>query len=179
MKTLLPAVTILLLLVLGVGVYVFLSLDITTKDVIQPETGAPTPSQSTRHPAVPPDRVDMAGAPTVAEEEAPAVGDSPETKLPLKVFHEEKILAWHEAHPNGPHLWIPSRARDEDLAFYEKEAIEILGDWERQRDALLARHGDNLLAFSADPDVLQNDKDRQRRLKDLVLSIWPDCGPKG
>ncbi len=93
-------------------------------------------------------------------------------------FKTEVVKRYVKELPNSACRFIPLAARAQDLEFFESEAETILTDWQTVRDRLMAKHGDNLITFCADPETLQNDKDRNLKLKQLVTSVWPETASR-
>jgi hypothetical protein len=92
-------------------------------------------------------------------------------------FQTDAVKAFVKQHPNSPLRFVPKDANALQLSYLETEAEVILKDWQERRDALWSQHRENLLSFTVDPSVIQNDKDRQAALKGLVNSLWPGAMP--
>jgi len=92
-------------------------------------------------------------------------------------FQSEAVKTFTKEHPNSPLRFVPADANVLQLHYLEQQAEIILKDWQERRDALWSQHRENLLAFTVDPSVIQNDKDRQAALKSLVNSLWPGAMP--
>lgn len=109
----------------------------------------------------------------------PDATDAPEAEEPATslVYNLAIVRRYTQECPNSPLRFVPLTASASELAYLEHEAQVILADWQERRDALWAAHQDNLLAFVADPTVLQNDQDRQQKLRSLVNSLWPHAMP--
>lgn len=93
------------------------------------------------------------------------------------VFSSEAVQAFVTKHPNSPLRFVPKDATTLQLAYLEGQAEVILSDWQQVRDELWSAHRENLLAFSVDPSVIENDKTRQQRMKSLIQSLWPNAMP--
>ena len=160
-----------------------LTVAILTRNDASPDERSPQDSTLSPLPSEPLDRALVSSLePTEAETTTPSstVARSGSNPLPRQVSFQNPVVAgWVKDHPNGPYRFIPDDASADSLTAFETEAQVILGDWERERDRLLTLHGGDPLSFSSDPAVSQNDRDRQARLKNLVISLWPDCWPKG
>lgn len=132
--------------------------------------GAETGSHSSEVGA---DRAPLSRSSGVVRED-PASEDSFVAVAPQ--WQSDTVKTFVKDHPNNPLKFMPATATQDQIAYLEQETEAILSAWQRERDRLLIRHGDNILAFCSDPDVIANDKDRVTRLRNLVLSLWPDCG---
>jgi hypothetical protein len=169
---------------IAAGVFGLLMLSVgylaNRQDRKMTEAPAPTPSLSVspsreQEPSVSPEKEELSAVePEDPSLEGPEV-TSRENSTPQQqlLFRNPIIAEWIHLHPNGPHKLIPKDARPDEIEAYEQEAALILEYHERIKQALLDKHKDNLIAFCEDPDVLQNDRDRQMKLMQLVKSIWP------
>lgn len=80
-------------------------------------------------------------------------------------------------HPNGVWKKIPKDAGWNDLAIFGYSAKLVITEQDEKNDRILKDYGDDILGYSADPRVRQNDRDKQALLKNLLNSIWPGAMP--
>jgi hypothetical protein len=114
-----------------------------------------------------------------AESTPPSLGEGPSEhsngclRAPQEAFHSEIVKAFIRQHPNSPLRFVPKDASQDQLRYLEQQTEEIVEGWQKRRDELLSQFGDDLLSFCQDQRVLDNDRERQEKLSNLVRSLWP------
>jgi len=121
-----------------------------------------------------------------AESTPPSLGEGPSEhsngclRAPQEAFHSEIVKAFLKQHPNSPLRFVPKDASADQIRYLEQQVEEIVGEWQKRRDELLREYGDDFFinakvveAFCQDQRVLDNDRERQEKLSNLVRSLWP------
>lgn len=117
-------------------------------------------------------------------EPASAVDDSPSFTLPEATQKQvslsdlegdigEWVRGYVKDHPNGPWIKIPNDAKLHDLLTYAACMKVIIEEQDEKNARILEDYGQDLIAFSKDQRVRQNDRDKQEKLKNALNSIWP------
>lgn len=139
-------------------------------------------------------RNEVATSEVLSPEEPPAESASlaPDEATEPATFTSDPVKAFVKQNPNTPLRFVPKDATAMQMAYLQSEVEIVLQDWQKRRTVLFEQANNDLLAlipgFNDDgslaqptplqQSVIDNDQDRQSRLKNLMLSLWPDCGLK-
>lgn len=77
----------------------------------------------------------------------------------------------------GPWQKIPADATEYELRVFAHGAQEIILEQDAKNARLLKEFVDDIVLYSRDERVRQNDRDRQEKLRNLLNSIWPGAMP--